>query len=54
MIPPKELYGPRLDDMLKCANSLEKLTSYQCDIDDPEIRELTVDYVSIKSRNSTN
>ena len=48
MIPPKELYGPRLDDMLKCANSLEKLTSYQCDIDDPEIRELTVDYVRIK------
>ena len=33
--------------MLKCAKSLEKLTSYQCDIKDPVIKELTIDYVSI-------
>jgi len=31
--------------MLKCAKSLEKLTSYQCDIKDPVIKELTIDYL---------
>jgi len=47
IIPAEQLYGPRLDNMLKCAKSLEKLTSYQCDIKDPVIKELTIDYVSI-------
>jgi len=45
IIPAEQLYGPRLDNMLKCANSLEKLTSYQCDIKDPVIKELTIDYL---------
>merc|ERR1711963_721465 len=45
IIPAEQLYGPRLDNMLKCAKSLEKLTSYQCDIKDPVIKELTIDYL---------
>jgi len=45
LIPPEQLYGPRLDDMLTCAKSLRNLTSYECDIDDPKIRELAVDYL---------
>merc|ERR1712227_678357 len=45
IIPAELLYGPRLDNMLKCAKSLEKLTSYQCDIKDPVIKELTIDYL---------